>query len=383
MSTLQKKMMLILLVLLPFTLSAQIPVAETDSAKETQPVKPIRVGLIGCDTHGMWFGPQMQKHDSLLFSLPVPMDQPSKYSWMRGGNHYYFYTYYGNPTHMTAPFVDGFEIVKVWDKDRDAAELAAKIFNSSPEVCESFEQVSDDVDLVFIADCNGDGHDHLKLATPGLKKGIPTFVDKPFAHRMADVVALLKLAEENDAPIMSLSIIQTLPETREFANRLDELEEVHFGTIQGGGTSRAGLIHTICYAIAIYGSNVESVRVVKSPSHTSIHLDWGSQPNRPQKGVMINCDIGRTWHGSMHMSAYGPGGRGAIHNQGAGSWEYPQGSAEILRLIKKMVETGKTQGPVNQMIEAVAIADAAEAAMKAGETQPFEIVQPVPNLNLK
>jgi len=375
--------MLFFLVLLPFTLLAQAPETANDPAKESQSEKPIRVGLIGCDTHGMWFGPQMQKHDPLLFSLPLPMDQPSKYSWQHGGNHYYFYTNYGNPTHMTAPFVEGFEIVKVWDRDRDAAELAAKIFNSSPEVCESFEQVSDDVDLVFIPDCNGDGHDHLKLATPGLKKGVPTFVDKPFAHRMADVVALLKLAEENDAPIMSLSIIQTLQETQEFANRLVELNEVHFGTIQGGGTSRAGLIHTICYAIAIYGPGVESVRALKSPNHTSIHLDWGSQPNRPVKGVMINCDIGRTWHGSMHMSAFGPGGRGAVHNQGVGDWDYPRGSAEIIRLIKKMVETGKSEGPVNQMIEAVAIADAAEAAMKAGTTEPFQIVKPFPEITIK
>lgn len=380
MYTLQKKLILLFLALVPLTLLARTSENVTDSEKEKKSEKPIRVGLIGCDTHGMWFGPQMQKHDPLLFRLPIPLDQKSPYTWMRGGNHYYFYTSYSSPAHMTAPFVEGFKIVKVWDKDRNAAEVAAKIFNSSPKVCDSFEQVSDDVDLVFIADCNWDGHEHLELATPGLKKGIPTFVDKPFAHRMADVVAMLKLAEENDTPIMSLSIIQTLPQTKEFANRLTELDEVNFGTIQGGGTSRAGLIHTICYALAVYGSNVESVRALVSQNHTSIYLDWGDQPNRPKQGVMINCDIGRTWHGSMHMSAYGSGGRGAIHNQGVGSWEYPQGSAEILRLVKKMVETGKSQGPVNQLIEAVAIADAAEVAMKSDEIQPIQITKPIPQI---
>ena len=209
MKKLIKKLTPVFLVLLPFALLAQAPKTATDPTNETQTEKPIRVGLIGCDTHGMWFGPQMQEHDPILFSLPVPPDQPSKYTWMRGGIHYYFYTYYGNATQMTAPFVEGFEIVKVWDKDRTAAELASKILNSSPEVCNTFEEVSDDVDLVFIADCNGDGHDHLELATPGLEKGIATFLDKPFAHRMADVVTLLKLAEENNTPIMSLSIIQT------------------------------------------------------------------------------------------------------------------------------------------------------------------------------
>ena len=383
MHTLQKKIMLILLILLPFALSAQVPVAATDSAKKTQSEKPIRVGLIGCDTHGMYYGPQMQEHDPILFSLPVPMDQPAPYTWMRGGIHYYLYTYYPDPTRMTAPFVEGFEIVKLWDKDRGAAEVAAKILNSSPEVCEFFEQVSDDVDLVFIADCNGDGHDHLKLATPGLKKGIPTFVDKPFASSLADVLAMLKLSKEYDAPIMSLSILQTVPETRQFARRLEEIGGAHFGTIQGESTNRAALIHTICIALTVFGSDVESVRALTGPNHTSIHLDWGGQPNRPSHGVMINCDTGRGWHCSMYISALGPGGRGVIYSQGIGDWEFPQGSAEILRLIKKMVETGKSQGPVNQMIEAVAIADAADAAIKAGATQPFEMVKPVPNLNTK
>ena len=96
---------------------------------------------------------------------------------------------------------------------------------------------------------------------------------------------------------------------------------------------------------------------------------------------MINCDTGRGWHCSMYISALGPGGRGVIYSQGIGDWEFPQGSAEILRLVKKMVETGKPQGPINQMIEAVAIADAADAAIKSAETQPLEMVKQVPNLN--
>jgi hypothetical protein len=98
---------------------------------------------------------------------------------------------------------------------------------------------------------------------------------------------------------------------------------------------------------------------------------------------MINCDVGHTWFGTIHMSAYGSGGRGAIHNQGVGNWDYPRGSAEIIRLVKKMVETGKSQGPVNQMIEAVAIADAADDAMKAGQTQAIQIVRPIPQVILK
>ena len=88
---------------------------------------------------------------------------------------------------MTAKKVDGFELVKLWDEDHEVAELASRVFLNKPMVCDSFEQVSDHVDLVFIADCNGDGSDHLKLATPGLEKGVATFIDKPFAHCSADL----------------------------------------------------------------------------------------------------------------------------------------------------------------------------------------------------
>jgi len=57
MNPFQKKLILIFLVWLPFTLFAQIPAAATDLAKKPQAEKPIRVGLIGCDSHGMWFSP--------------------------------------------------------------------------------------------------------------------------------------------------------------------------------------------------------------------------------------------------------------------------------------------------------------------------------------
>ncbi|MEX0612733.1 MAG: hypothetical protein WD229_11500, partial [Pirellulales bacterium] len=116
---------------------------------------PIRVGLIRCDTHGMWFGPQMQEHDPVLLERPLCFDddRAGKYSWMTRGCHYFFYTHYSAPRRMTAKRVEGFEIVKLWDDDRDVAELASQVFLGKPMVCDSFEEVSDGVDLVFIADC--------------------------------------------------------------------------------------------------------------------------------------------------------------------------------------------------------------------------------------
>ena len=63
--------------------------------------KKIRVGLIRCDTHGMYYGPQMEEHDPVLFDQPVPINKHARYTWERGGNHFYFYTCYSDPTQQT------------------------------------------------------------------------------------------------------------------------------------------------------------------------------------------------------------------------------------------------------------------------------------------
>ena len=161
--------------------------------------KPIRVGLIRCDTHGAYFAPLMTQHDPTLFDQPVPMDQPDDihYTWMAGGNHYYFYTAYPDPRQMTVPFIEGFDLVKLYDEHRTAAETLARVCMGRPQVCDDFEQVSNDVDLVFIADCNYDGSDHGKLATPGIEKGVPTFIDKPLASDTAGVKTILDLARRH------------------------------------------------------------------------------------------------------------------------------------------------------------------------------------------
>jgi predicted dehydrogenase len=225
------------------------------------------------------------------------------------------------------------------------------------------------VDLVFIADCNGEGTDHLELATPGLEKGVATFVDKPFAYTVADVYAMLDLADRHGAPLMSMSILHASPGATRFRNRLSETGGVSFGTIAGGGTTLDGLIHSIGLAQHIFGSRIETVRVMSGPNHTSVHLDYGGQSDRPRHGVVIHCDVGPAFHGAMYVSAHGP--RTRINSGDFGDWEHPYGAAEILKRIRHMVQTGKPTEPRSQMIEGIAIAEAFRTARDA--TQPVRV----------
>ena len=130
----------------------------------------IRVGIIRCDTHGMYYGALIDKHDPVLLRDPLKGKKPGKYTWQTGGVHFLFYQFYTDRTRMTVPTEDGFQIVKIWDEDIQAAQTFSAVFYNKPQICKTFEEVSGDVDLIFIADCNGEGSDHLKLAAPGLKK---------------------------------------------------------------------------------------------------------------------------------------------------------------------------------------------------------------------
>jgi predicted dehydrogenase len=330
----------------------------------------IRVGLIRCDTHGAYFGSLFAKHDPLRLQMPQPIDKEARYSWQHGGAHFYFYTHYADPRQISVETVDGFTLAKVWDEDLDAAACLSEIFDDKPTVCATPDQVSDDVDLVFIADCNGDGSDHLTLATPGLEKGVPTFIDKPLAYTLDDARAIFSLAEKHNAPAASISILRALPHAARFAQRLDEVGAVEFGTIQGGGTAMAGHIHAISLALHIFGNGVHQVRAMGETDLQTVHLNWGDLPNRPRRGVTLNCDVGQVWHCAFHASAYGP--NGAIHSAPLSDFDFPFGAARILRIVKTMLQSGQSPSINQDMLEAVAIAQAARAAQQSGQAVTVE-----------
>lgn len=316
----------------------------------------IRVGMIGCDLHALYYAALMAEHDPLVLrGEGVGLDRGQ-------AAFFYHYTHYNNPRVMTAPRVWEFEIARCWDADREAAEALSRIFGAT--VCDAPEQCSEDVDLVFIPDCNGDGSTKLRLATPGLTRGVPTFVDKPLAYEYRDAKAILDLGAEHAAPVMSLSILRALPQAGWFRDRLQEVWPVGYGVIKGGGASMAGHIHAISLAQHVFGPGVEAVQAMGPNELSFMHLDYGGKPDRPSHGVMLNCDAGPTWHCSFYVSAYG--GQGAIHSGNLGDFEFPEGAAEILRRIVRMVREGKSTEPREEMLENIAVATAARIAQKEG-----------------
>jgi len=319
--------------------------------------KKIRVGLIRADSHGVYFSALMDEMDGRLFNAPPTDLEKPPYSWMTGSYHPFFFNTM-DITKMTAPFVGGFDIVKVWDEYPEAARLFSKVWNGEPQVCATFEEVSDGVDLVLIADCNYDGSDHLKLATPGLKKGVPTFVDKPLAFEVKDARAIIDLARANNTPLFSSSILSLLPHAARFRSRIPEIGEAQFGIVRGGGPNFAGQVHAIATALHVFGDGVERVDSMGDEPLDYVRLDWGKQAGRPRHGVVLTCrGGGMSSQSGFYVSAYSD--KGAIHSEGFDSYTFVYGAALIVEKIKTMVRTGKPPVDYDKMLEPIAIATAA------------------------
>jgi predicted dehydrogenase len=264
---------------------------------------------------------------------------------------------------MTVPQVEGFEIVKLWDEHRDAAEMAASIFYSRPKVCDNFEEVSDGVDLVLIGDCNYDGSDHLKLASPGLKKGVPTFLDKPFANTYGDARKLVDLSQTYGAPLLSLSILRELPLAKLFRARFGEIEPVRFGVIRGGGPSLAGQIHAIALSQLLFGSGVRTVECMGQTPLAYVHLGYGGMDGKPDDGVMLLCASGKTSVDSQFFaSVYSE--TGGIHSPAFNWYTFPYGAVEIVKLMKRMVLDRKSPVSPEEMLELIAVVEAARLSQK-------------------
>ena len=314
----------------------------------------IRVGLIRCDLHGMYYAALMAKHD------PIAL-RDDKIS--RGhAAYYYFYTDYRDPVKMTVPNVSGFQITKVWDKNPQAAEVMRNIWHDKPEVCTTLEEVSDDVDLVFIADCNGDGSDHLELSSPGISKGVPTFIDKPLAYDAADAGRIIDLSKKYGTPILSRSMLSEVPATLHFRNRLEGLGQAEFGIIKGGGGVMAGHVHAISLALRVFGGGVRYVECMGQSELAYMHLDYDGQADRCTDGVVINCASGGSPHCAMYASAYSK--EGVVHSAPIGDFVFPYGAGSILNQVKEMVINGELVIPYEEMLEAIAIATAGRLAQK-------------------
>jgi len=351
----------------------------------------IRLGVVRCDTHAYYFGALMARCDPLL------LEKHNKIV------HYYATDWY-DPKHIILPTTYDFEIVRCADADAVRAEQFSKTFLGKPKVCKTVAEVAEGIDAGFVADCDGGGADHLELSSPFLKKGIPTFVDKPFASTLKDAQAIVSLAQRHKAPIYNSSILSEVVAADTFKRRFEEIGPeganwtelaqaavalqrspkeaagVKLGVVKGVGGALsqenigqrgqlgtieerlAYIIHGIALARNVFGKEVEWVEAMGTHPLEYLHLHLANGRDVICLNPSVDVFPERC---SFYVEAYSK--MGAIHSGPIGDPEFIRGADRIVKKFRKMVRSGTPPRPYADILEEIAIVEAGQIAQKTGK----------------
>ncbi len=280
--------------------------------------------------------------------------------------------YHTHPQHPEGFFhakpVEGFEIISVWDvQGRERAETFSKFTFGKARVCDSIEQALDGADAVFLADGGGDGSRHPEWVSPALQRGLPIYIDKPFADTYARGKAIIDLAEQSGTPFFATSILRYVPEVEHFRATWCRLEgEPGLAVIKGVGPSNGATIHGLSLMQGIFGTGINYVESVGEQPRQIMHVHYGSGLqvvvlNTPSDVLdWFQCEV---W---MRTQRRNPPPRIYAQSVPIGDPQFIPGAREILVRYKRMIETGEPPEPYDVPLE---LAATLEAGLRSHETR--------------
>jgi hypothetical protein len=224
------------------------------------------------------------------------------------------------------------------------------------------------IDAVLIESV--DGSVHLERARQFLERGMPTFVDKPFACSLADARAMVDLANRTHAPLFSSSSLRYAPELVA-AKSGDDSTRSLFGAETHGpapldSTGRnPGLFHYGIHAVemlyTLLGRGCERLSCVASEVGEVASGVWSDGRLGTVRGI-------RKGHAGYGFTTYGAR---SIKSSGVGSTYIYR---ELLKQIVSMIQSGKPPIDPRESVEIVAFIEAALKSLRAGG-QPVEVEQ--------
>ena len=224
------------------------------------------------------------------------------------------------------------------------------------------------VDAVWLGDASGFGDDHFDLVAPGLRKGLPTFCDKPIGGTVAGTRKILEFARKHKAPLMSSSLFRHEWGMEAALRKRDSGE---FGPIQyvvagvEGGYSPDGWMvygqHPAWTVMTLLGPGVEAVSMYarEDTCHALVtYTDrmpaeiWFGRPNEASE--------------YCHTAVYFQKKRYEYTPSIEGDFWYGH-HYEMFRMaatFREMVRTRKEPIPHQEILEVTAIVHAAAKSLK-------------------
>jgi len=210
--------------------------------------KPLRIGLVSAASYGPTYGPDPQPR------VPGSNHGTAFATIFNGYDEEKIKNFKGTFV-KSARRIEGGKVVKIWDPDKTAAAAIADICDIGT-VAESPEDCIEDIDAAILID-DGSGA-QWKYAEAALRKGVPTFCDKPLAMTAKQAASVAKIASETETKFMSASSLRFVPDIVKLREDAAAIGPVRLCTVTGPGDLVYYGIHALSMAYAVLGPGVVS-----------------------------------------------------------------------------------------------------------------------------
>jgi len=249
--------------------------------------------------------------------------------------------------------LEGARVTHIWDPDREAAELIAKICGID-KVVDEMEEMIGEIDGVIIADDTT--MKHQRRAIPFLKAGLPTFVDKPLSPSIEEAEEIINLAKEYNAPFMSCSALRYAKEVEEFLAKKEEIGEILTGNSICSGDLIFYGIHAMEQLYVCIGPGIRSVQNVGEEGKDIVIIT-------KEDGRKFVLTVYKEISYLFQMNLYGTKGWREIRVEDS-DYFY----SNMLKAFLKMVETKEPPFPPEETLEIIkTLVLARQSAQKKGE----------------
>lgn len=215
------------------------------------------------------------------------------------------------------------------------------------------------IDAVLIESV--DGGVHRERALPFLERGIPTYIDKPFACSMEDAQAIMALALTKHVPILSSSSLRYAPEVVEAKGGQGATGPIvgvaTYGPAPTHPTRNPGLfhygIHPVEMLFTLMGAGCKRLTALSDASGEIVTGQWGDGRVASVRGIRKGqADYGFTIFGEKAVATR-PVSTRFIYR-------------ELLKAIVGMFATREMPIDPRETLEIVAFIEAAKQSAEAG-----------------
>ena len=208
---------------------------------------------------------------------------------------------------------------------------------------------------------------HLEAATPFVKAGIPTFIDKPFCYRVSEGKEFLAMAERLGTPVTSFSSVAQSDATFDVKKQVESMEPINHAVMYGpadinseyGGIFFYG-VHSVQTLMFIFGEDIVRARITKNGKNATANLAF----NNGMLATLIFKSLHYGWETFVETKD------GIIELKSRVEESDP--SKYYLDMVE-MFRTGKEPRSHESIIKCVAILEALEKSSSSEEWEEVEI----------